>query len=171
MTDGIIHIKELARKYYNKYRKYYIMDSIDVDDLIQEGNLLILQLKQKYKKNSFEDFQKIAYGSLHKKFLQLRRNATYNYNNFVTHDITKNSEDHVLDNLESFQFINTGDTQNIKNLLNILSEKEYYILTEVLINKRSFKSLALHYNVSSTQIIRLYNKILIKLKYCLKLDI
>lgn len=164
--------KTLASKCYYKYRNEFKNDSISLEDLIQEANLKVIEIKNKYPEKNDIELIKLSYRAIVWKLASLRRNALQCSHKFV------HKKEFVNEQEENFSFEDDFDIKiyltnnkfNFEEVMTVLNQKEYDVVKSIFKNKTDYETLASQMNISKRQVARLYKQALRKIKDFFLLD-
>ena len=97
----------IARRYYNYYTKYLKDESIDLEDLVQEGRVRAWELYKKYKKKTISELRKIMSFGIGLKMRDIVKRLEYTPERVDVWDIIegKNYEELVDDLNEDDNFM------------------------------------------------------------------
>lgn len=153
----------MVSKHYRCFKCYYLAQTIDKEDLIQEVSI---EIWQSYNKNKDriggDDLGKFINKSLKNilcsqktRFLSPKKSHRLKY---------KLSLDQMLEDGKDFEVFMPEPQILFDSLSNILTRKEIKILKQKFIVGKTYKELALSLNISERYVYDLYHEILKKLK-------
>lgn len=171
----IFDVSELcAKKFFKYYRPIFLANAVEVSDLIQEAHLKVLETIRRYPTKGYDEVFKLSNLAVSWHLRNLYNNASGYFSFKITQDDndTKQDAEQVVRNFQYneeltykyFQDAEKSHRFHFEELLAVLDDNEYEILSKVIKYNRSFQSIALEREVSRQYIQKVYKTAILKAK-------
>ncbi len=179
MTEDIMKIYEKffsstekkVRKFKRTYQYYFPDSYMGLDDLQQEIKITILEVIQKFAKTDPGGVMRICNQKIEWKLVDLLRNSALKQKHYVTQKIyiaNDNEEEEEEFNISFDLFTQPKANFKLVELLAVLTDLEYEIINQILLDKKSLTEIANELRVSPQYIHKIYNNIKAKVKHYLQ---
>lgn len=165
-----------ACKYYNNHKTYFKADSLDLEDVKQEVNIIVLKILEKYPSKSTEEKFKLCNQAIKWRLMNMTRDAKKHYDKFkvfFNEDSEEETQEEVLDYQSENELVlklNQKNNFKFEELSCILTEKNYQIMYEIVINKRTFDSVSEMFSITKHGVIDTYRRCLRRIQLYFNID-
>lgn len=153
LAKAYISAEKQARKFYKYYSSIFRRNGMEINDLIQESNMVVTKTIHKYDSKPTEEILKLCSLAVGWHLKKLRYQLIASLTLEDKENKIKSQEE--VYSLKSFRF---------EDLNSVLTQKQFYILSEVIKNNRTFQSISQEYHCSREYIRKFYNNILLIVK-------
>ena len=172
----IFNVSELcAKKFFKYYRPMFLAKGDDEQDLIQEAYTKVLETIRRYPSKGYEEVFKLSNlaVSWHLRNLYNEAKAQYSFTTSQPTDIDSQEDaERTVRKFEYneeltykyFQDAEKSHRFHFEELLAVLDDNEYEILSKVIKYNRSFQSVANEREVSRQYIQKVYKQAIVKAK-------
>lgn len=182
----IFNVSELcARKFFKYYYIIFTSNSIEVDDLIQEAYLRVLETIRKFPDKPYTEVFRLANKAVSWRLKDLYNGSKKTFK-FKSEDLDNGEEDEEVDEVTEHEVKRVSYNDNLtsnyfkeaekshrfhfEELLAVLDDNEYEVISKVIKQNRSYQSIALEREVSRQYIEKVYKTAVRKAKKYLEIQ-